>query len=30
MRNYEFERRIRKIEIPYFDGSAKITAQAWV
>jgi hypothetical protein len=28
--NYEFERRAGKMEIPYFDGSAKMTAQAWV
>jgi hypothetical protein len=28
--NYELERRASKIEIPYFDGSAKVTAQAWV
>jgi hypothetical protein len=28
--NYEFERRAGKMEIPYFDGMAKITAQAWV
>jgi hypothetical protein len=28
--NYELERRAGKIEIPYFDGSAKVTTQAWV
>jgi hypothetical protein len=28
--NYEFECRARKMEILYFDGSAKTTAQAWV
>jgi hypothetical protein len=28
--NYELERRMGKIEIPYFDGTAKMTAQAWV
>jgi hypothetical protein len=28
--NYEFERRAGKMEIPYFDGSAKMIAQAWV
>jgi hypothetical protein len=28
--NYELERRAGKMEIPYFDGSAKMTAQAWV
>jgi hypothetical protein len=28
--NYEWERRAGKIEIPYFDGSAKVIAQAWV
>jgi hypothetical protein len=28
--NYELERREGKIEIPYFDGSAKVTAQVWV
>jgi hypothetical protein len=27
---FEFERRAGKIEIPYFDGMAKMTAQAWV
>ena len=26
----EFERRAGKIEIPYFDGTAKMTSQAWV
>ena len=29
-RNYEFEHKARKMEIPYFDGTAKMTAQAWV
>jgi hypothetical protein len=28
--NYELERRMGKIEIPYFDGTTKMTAQAWV
>ena len=28
--NYEFERRAGKMEIPYFEGTAKMTAQAWV
>ena len=28
--NYELERRAGKMEIPYFDGSAKLTAQVWV
>ena len=28
--SYELERRARKMEIPYFDGLAKMTAQAWV
>jgi hypothetical protein len=28
--SFEFERRAGKIEIPYFDGTAKMTAQAWV
>jgi hypothetical protein len=28
--SYEFERRARKIEIPYIDGLAKMTTQAWV
>ena len=28
--NFEFERRVGKIEIPYFDGTTKMTAQAWV
>jgi hypothetical protein len=28
--NYELERRAGKMEIPYFDGSPKMTAQAWV
>jgi hypothetical protein len=28
--NYKFERKAGKMEIPYFDGSAKMTAQAWV
>jgi hypothetical protein len=28
--NYEFERRAGKMEIPYFDGMDKMTAQAWV
>jgi hypothetical protein len=28
--NYELERRMGKIEIPYFDGTAKTIAQAWV
>jgi hypothetical protein len=28
--NYEFERRAGKMEIPYFDGTAKMKAQAWV
>jgi hypothetical protein len=30
MKNYELERRAGKMEIPYFDGSPKMTAQAWV
>jgi hypothetical protein len=28
--NNELERRVGKMEIPYFDGSSKVTAQAWV
>jgi hypothetical protein len=28
--SYEFERGAGKMEIPYFDGSAKMIAQAWV
>jgi hypothetical protein len=28
--NYELERRVGKMEIPYFDGSSKVVAQAWV
>jgi hypothetical protein len=28
--NYELEHRAGKMEIPYFDGSTKMTAQAWV
>jgi hypothetical protein len=28
--SFEFERRAGKIEITYFDGTAKMTAQAWV
>jgi hypothetical protein len=28
--NYEFERRAGKMEILYFDGSTKMTAQVWV
>jgi len=28
--SFEFERRAGKIEIPYFDGMAKMTAQSWV
>jgi hypothetical protein len=28
--SFEFERRARKIEIPYFDVTAKMIAQAWV
>jgi hypothetical protein len=28
--NYELEHRASKIEIPYFDGSTKVTAHAWV
>jgi hypothetical protein len=28
--SYEFERRAGKMEIPYFDGTTKMTAQAWV
>jgi hypothetical protein len=28
--SYEFECRARKMEIPYFDGSTKMTTQAWV
>jgi hypothetical protein len=27
---FEFERRVGKIEIPYFYGTTKMTAQAWV
>jgi hypothetical protein len=27
---FEFEQRTGKIEIPYFDGTTKMTAQAWV
>jgi hypothetical protein len=30
MNNYELEHRAGKMEIPYFDGSTKMTAQAWV
>jgi hypothetical protein len=29
-RNYEFEDRGGKMEIPYFDGMTKMTAQAWL
>jgi len=28
--NYELERKAGKMEIPYFDGSSKVTVQAWV
>jgi hypothetical protein len=28
--SFEFERRVGKIEIPYFDGMAKMTTQSWV
>jgi hypothetical protein len=28
--NYELENRAGKMEIAYFDGSPKMTAQAWV
>jgi hypothetical protein len=28
--SYEFERREGKIKIPYFDGTTKMTTQAWV
>jgi hypothetical protein len=28
--SFEFERRAGKIEIPYFDGTTKMTAQSWV
>jgi hypothetical protein len=28
--SHEFERRAGKMEIPYFDGTAKMTVQAWV
>jgi hypothetical protein len=28
--SFEFEQRAGKIEIPYFDGTAKMTTQAWV
>jgi len=28
--NYELECRASKMEIPYFDGSSNVTAQAWV
>jgi hypothetical protein len=28
--SFEFERRTGKIEIPYFDGTTKMTAQSWV
>jgi hypothetical protein len=28
--SFEFERRAGKIEIPYFDGTTKMTTQAWV
>jgi hypothetical protein len=28
--NYELECRAGKMEIPYFDGLAKMTTQAWV
>jgi len=28
--SFEFERRAGKIEIPYFEGTTKMTAQAWV
>jgi hypothetical protein len=28
--NYELERRVGKMEIPYFDGTTKMTAHAWV
>jgi hypothetical protein len=30
MNNYELERRVGKMDIPYFDGSPKMTTQAWV
>jgi hypothetical protein len=28
--SYEFERRVGKMEIPYFDGTTKMITQAWV
>jgi hypothetical protein len=28
--NYDFECRAGKTEIPYFDGTTKMTAQTWV
>ena len=28
--SFEFEQRAGKIEIPYFDGTTKMTAQEWV
>ena len=28
--SFEFKRRAGEIEIPYFDGMTKMTAQAWV
>jgi hypothetical protein len=28
--SFEFERRAGKIDITYFDGTAKMTTQAWV
>jgi hypothetical protein len=30
MNNYELERKAGKMEIPYFDGSSKVTAESWV
>jgi hypothetical protein len=28
--NYELEHKVAKMDIPYFDGSSKVTAQAWL
>jgi hypothetical protein len=28
--SFEFDQRVGKIEIPYFDGTTNMTAQAWV
>ena len=28
--NYELQRTVGKLTLPYFDGTSKCTAQAWV